>query len=90
MLKVCLGVFEAGVESIVVTLSSRGAVLLCLDMDVDGKILVDEGGREPSRTLSGGGIEGIRILFGGSLLDMIYEVWSDEFPKNFTLALKKN
>ena len=35
---------------------------------------VDEGGREPYRTLSGGGIEGIRILFGGSLLDMIYEV----------------
>jgi hypothetical protein len=42
MLEVCLGVLEAGAESIVVAMSRRGTVLLCLDVDVEGKILIDK------------------------------------------------
>jgi hypothetical protein len=82
-LEVILALFEAFTKGIEYMVSRRGAVLLCLYADVVGRILIDEGVGELHLAFSGGRIESIEILFHGSFSDVVYEVRSDKFSKNF-------
>jgi hypothetical protein len=88
--EVILALFETFTEGVRYTVSGRGTVLLCLYADVVGKILIDEGVGELHLTFSRGRIEDIGILFHGSFNDVVYEVRSDKFSKNFRLYKGKN
>jgi hypothetical protein len=88
-LEVILALFEAFTEGIGYMVSRREMVWLCLYADVVGKILIDEGVGELHLAFSGKRIESIEILFHGSFGDVVYEIRSDKFSKNFWLYNKK-